>query len=171
MTKQDIIKEVKKCVHSELNYSEYHSTNVRSQTNCYAYAIGSTFPYSEIYRIGAFSGLKPIEEKYLSVEEVKSLLEEDLKILELKFNEIDVDCNSKDFLEKIQKMELKQNQYVVLLFIKWYATGQIWDFHFWRFDKKQFSDKRWCTLPNKVDIDHWWESWNEKLISAYLITK
>lgn len=164
------IQKLTECVHRQLEYSQYDSTEVRNSTNCYAHGIGGTYPCSEIYRIGAISEKKPIDEKYISENEIKALFLEDMKVIGLKTEEIDV-SSKEDCLTKVEMKKLKENQHLVLLFAVYMGNGQLWDFHFWRYDDKGYSEKRRFFKP--VFMDEPSRSWVEsmKLIGLFRITR
>ena len=119
-------------VHTPLEMFKYESTNVRNNTNCYSHAIGATYPELEIYRIGAISNLKSIDQKYTSKEEILNLLFEDLKTLKLKYEEIDLDND----------VDLEENQYIIKLYIQFSSDGKIFDYHFIRFEDGKWTEKR-----------------------------
>ena len=57
-------------VHSKPSFEQqYNDTAVRNNTNCYSHALGATYPNLTLYRIGAISQKKPIDETYTSLEE------------------------------------------------------------------------------------------------------
>jgi len=118
-------------VHYEPYFLRYCSTNHRNNTNCYSHALGAVFPRLELYRIGAISGKKPIDEKYSSIEEIEELLFSDCETLGLKIEE--------SFLEE----KLLANQYKIKLFVKIWENGQIADYHFWRQDNGGIWTEKW----------------------------
>ena len=126
------INELIKQAHNPLNLLEYDSTNVRDNTNCYSHAIGVTYPYLQIYRIGAISQLKSINERYSSKEEIINLLFEDLEILQLKYEQI---FSEDDF-------NLNDNQFVIKLYAWVLPDGRISEYHFIRFEKGKWTEKR-----------------------------
>lgn len=115
-------------VHSNPSFEKYEETSVRNNTNCYSHALGATYPKLELYRVGAISQKKPIEEIYFSVEEIKELLFSDFETLNLKIE------------ESSMEEELLDNQYKIALFVKIY-NGQIADYHFWRFENSLWTEK------------------------------
>ena len=118
---EKIMQEVMQEVHESLKESLYNNdTSIRDNTNCYAFAIGATYPNLEIYRIGNICGKKQITESYFSIEEIKELLYSDLEVLDLKIEE--------STLEE----EVLENQHKIILFAKVWKTGQIADYHFYR---------------------------------------
>lgn len=157
-------------VHRQLDYSQYDATSVRNNTNCYAHAIGGTYPCLEIYRIGAISETKPIDEKYVSAKEMKSLFLKDMGVLKLKVEEIEVG-SKEECLTKVETISLKENQHLVFLFAVYMGNGQLVDFHFWRYDRRGYSEKRKFFRP--VFIDEPSQSWVQsmKLIGLFRITK
>ncbi len=116
--------------HSKPLYENYNQTNVRDNTNCYSHALGLTLPYSELYcRIGAISGKKPIDQNYVSIEEITRLLFWDCETLQLEIKE--------SFLEE----KLQENQYQIALFVKIWANGTIGGCHFWRYENGIWTEK------------------------------
>ena len=130
MTREEKIKNIKESVHSPLKVSEYNSTNVRNNTNCYSHAIGATFPYLDLYRIGAICGKKSIDEKYFDTQEIENLLFADCEILDLQIK--------KSSMEE----ELPENYYKIALFVAINNEKIIWDYHFIRNDKGEWTEKR-----------------------------
>lgn len=115
-------------VHSNPLFERYTETNVRNNTNCYSHALGATYPRLELYRIGAISEKKPIDEMYFSVEEIKELLFSDFETLNLKIEESSIE------------EELLYNQHKFALFVKSF-NEQIADYHFWRFENSLWTEK------------------------------
>ena len=155
------IDQIKKMVHQTLDVNLYNSSNVRNNTNCYSHAIGSTASCIELYRIGAICGKKPINQEYFSIEEIKHLLYEDLKVLELEIQE-----SSEEEL-------LNDNQYKIALFIKIYADNKIHDFHFLRYENGQWSEKRKTHFPinHGNTLKGLYSYWPWNLIGIFKITK
>ena len=122
-------------VHSEMDYSQYNSSSVLDNTNCFSHAIGSTLSFIELYRIGAICGEKPVCEQYFSTEELIYLFQKDYSTLDLKVE--------KSFLGYY----LKASQYQIALYIIIYADKQIHDFHFLRNDSHGWSEKRRYSRP------------------------
>lgn len=118
-------------VHSNPSFERYKETQVRNNTNCYSHALGTMFPMLEIYRVGAISGNKHIDEKYVSSEEIKNLLFLDCKELQLKIEETSLE-------EKISDDEHK-----IVLFVKRWPNGQVADYHFWRYDNSLSWTEKW----------------------------
>lgn len=125
----NLIETIKNEVHLPPFFEVYNATNYRNNTNCYSHALGATFPKLELYRIGAISGKKPIDQKYFSVEEIKELLFLDCETLGLKIEESSLE-------EK-----LLENQYKIKLFVKIWADETIGDYHFWRLDNQIWTEK------------------------------
>lgn len=119
-------------VHKPIDLKKYESTSVRDNTNCYAYAIGATYPYLKLYRIGAISQLKPIDEKFTSKEERLNLLFKDLEVLKLKYEPI----NSEN------EVDLNDNQFIIKMYIQVLPNGIIFDSHFIRFENGKWTEKR-----------------------------
>lgn len=171
------IDKVKEVVHLPLKWERYNETLVRNETNCYAHAIGSTYPCFGFYRIGVLSGniisKEEYAQEYYSEKQVKTLFLKDMQFLNLDCQEI-VFSTKEDLLEKIRSESLLKNQYVVLLFLYFWSNGKIADFHFWRYDTEiGFSHKRYRQLPITISdpIKQWPETWNIKCISAFRITR
>jgi len=155
------IDEVKKMVHQEFDTTLYKNTNVRNNTNCYSYAIGSTYEYLELYRIGAICGKKPINQQYFSIEEIRELLFEDFKVLELNIE------------ESSQEEQIDKNQYKIALFVKIYADKKIHDFHFLRYENGCWSEKYRTQFPRMLGdkIEELYSNWPWNFVGIYKITK
>lgn len=125
------IKEIISEVHSASKFDRYEEINVRNNTNCYSHALGATSPYIELYRIGALSQKKPIEEEYESAKEIEELLFEDCKAINLKIK--------KSSLEELPS----EGEYKIILFVKIFANGLISDYHFWRTDDNITWHEKW----------------------------
>ena len=96
--------------HGEFHFDRYSKDwLVKMSTNCMAFALGlETASNSELYRVGALCGKKPIDQEYFSEYEVKELFLEDLQVLKLNVKQVT--------FEEIKVMELESNQYIVFLF-------------------------------------------------------
>ncbi len=116
-------------VHFKPSFEQYSDTAVRNNTNCYSHALGATYPNLMLYRVGAISQKKPIDERYTSFEEIRNLLFLDCQTLHLEIKE--------SSLEE----ELAENEYKIALFIKKWANGEIADYHFWRFEDGIWTEK------------------------------
>lgn len=125
----DKMAQIMKQVHAIPSFEKYEETNVRNNTNCYSHALGATFPGLSLYRIGAISKKKPIDEKYASIEEIKHLLFLDCQALQLGIKESSLE-------EPLTKEEHK-----IALFVKIWANGEIGDYHFWRLDGTKWTEK------------------------------
>lgn len=125
----EVFTEILREVHSNPSFENYRETNVRDNTNCYSHALGATFPAIELYRVGAISGKKPIDEPYKSIKEIKELLFLDCEKLQLKIEE--------SSLEE----EVSDNQYKIELFVKIWANGKIGDYHFLRLEDGKVTEK------------------------------
>lgn len=125
---KDYIATLTQQVHSNPSFEKYVETNVRNNTNCYSHALGATYPKLELYRVGAISQKKPIEEIYFSVEEIKELLFSDFKTLKLKIEESSIE------------EQILDNQYKFALFVKSF-NELIADYHFWRFESGLWTEK------------------------------
>lgn len=158
-TREQYLSLLKKAVHSPIDYTMYNSTSVINNTNCYSHAIGSTLSCIELYRIGAISGLKDINQDYFSINELLNLFLEDMNTLDLKIE----DSNLED--------SMNSNQYQIALFVKIYADNKIHDFHFYRNDSLGWSEKwRWykpTMLGGFKELDYF--PWH--LIGIFKITK
>ena len=128
MKRREIVKEQ---VHKAPGEKKiYNSTKICDSTNCYSYAIGATHPYLALYRIGAISGKKSIEENYISIAEIIELVLLDLDFLELNY-------------EALTQMPdiMPDDSYVIQLYVKIYGNGMIGDFHFIRYENGLWSEK------------------------------
>ncbi len=176
MIAQEDIEKIKKAVHQPLNWEDYNSTSVIEDTNCFAHAIGSTITANRpAYRLGMLSREKKLKDMYFSKEEVKSLFQADLEILELKCEELSF-MDLKSFLEDLSKANFTDNEHIVALFVKVYGKDEsfIRDFHFLRYDKeKGWSEKRWGLRVNFMEniLLQWPSSWNDKLVGVFKITR
>ena len=74
-----LLDRIRETTHQKLDKTRYDTTLVRNTTNCYSYAMGSTVSCLNLYRVGAISGRKPLEEPYFSTGEIIKLLYEDFK--------------------------------------------------------------------------------------------
>lgn len=166
---------IKRAVHQPLNWDDYNSTSVMDNTNCFAHAIGSTVTADGCaYRLGILSGLKDVEEKYFSINEVNEIFEADLNSIDLEFQKIKVKDVSLFLKEEIQDFKLEDNQYIVALFVKVYGPEIIRDFHFLRFDKEiGWSEKRWRSNVYFIKniLMFWPCDWNDRLVGIYQITR
>jgi len=155
------IDQIKQMVHQTPDVNLYNSSNIRNNTNCYSYAIGSADSYIELHRIGAICGKKPINQEYFSIEEIKYLLYEDLKVLELEIQ------------ESSEIEQIKDNQYKIALFVKIYADNRIHDFHFLRYENGEWSEKRKKQFPinlgNNLKVLYSYWPWN--FVGIFKITK
>lgn len=171
----EAIERIKKEVHSKLNFERYNSTVVREYTNCYSHALGSQYigVEDDTYRIGAISGKKDKDERFISVEELKELFFADLSTLELGVSEI-LFADKESFLKNIEGMDLSDNQHIVVLFAIIYSNNQISDFHFIRYDRSVgWTDKRYDHYPSFLENIHisWPTGWEKKVVGAYIITR
>lgn len=155
---------IKEQVHSQLDVAAYNATSVRNETNCYSYAIGATYPNIKCYRIGAISQLKPIDKPYLCVNEIIKLFKADLEALELKYEE----------LTQFSKFELKENEYVLKLYVHVLPDDTIFDFHFIKFDESggKWTEKRKGEYPSVLYNPNIYDAhWLWKQILFLKITK
>lgn len=172
------IEKIKRDVHQPLKWSEYDSTNVRDNTNCFSHAVGSVVPLINYYRLGMLSEKKGIKEEYLSIEETKDLFLSDMSILDLKVEEIPYANASKfSLLKSISNIELQSNQHIVVLFVKIYENKgkeSIRDFHFIRYDKEKGWSEKWRrrNVYFFQDITIGWPSgWNDRMVGVFKITR
>lgn len=133
-----LVNRIKSSISQKFDISKYSDGYIRNNTNCYAYSIGSTVCNMDLYRIGAISGKKPFEEEFYSIGEVKGLFYSDLETLGIKFE------------PSSEEEVINENQYKIALFVKEYANGGIYGFHFLRFQNGIWSEKFGKQLPNEV---------------------
>lgn len=151
----EIITEVTNQAHQYPKFEEYQSSETRRNTNCYSHALGIVSSLLSIYRIGAISGLKSIEEKYRSISEIIYLLKEDLNTLKLSYEIV----NS-------ENVPLVDNQYVIKLYVKIYANGAIGDYHFLRYEDGIWTEKWRGQYSRTVESDYYdsFGSWHKVLM-------
>ena len=171
MARLDISK-VQTAVHEKLDYSEYDSTIVQNEVNCYCHAIGSTAIHKGI-RIGELSCLKPINEKYISEDEVERLFIEDMKSIRLTCRKLKK-SNKADIINWLGTHEFKNTESIIMLFVQKNADKSIRDFHFWRYDsEKGFTEKRFWNRLTYIDTPQY--SWPEgemcTFVGAYLLKR
>lgn len=156
-----LIDKVKEMVHQKPDIEMYNTTIVRDNTNCYSYAIGSTYPYLQLYRIGAICDKKPIEQEYFSIEEIKKLLFEDFKILGLKIEKSSVE------------EQIEENQYKIALYVKIYADDKIHDFHFLRYENRKWSEKYRTQFPRILgeSLEGLYSNWPWNFVGVFKITR
>lgn len=155
------IDEITKLVHQKPDTNLYNSSHVRDNTNCYSYAIGSTAPYLQLYRIGAMCEKKPTYQEFSSAKEIKQLLYEDFKVLKLAIE------------ESSEEEKVKDNQYKIALFVKIYADNKIHDYHFVRYEKGEWSEKYRTQFPRSLGntLDGLYSKWPWNLVGIFKITK
>lgn len=155
------IDRVKEMVHQKPDAEAYNTTITRENTNCYSYAIGSTCSYLQLYRIGAICGKKPITQQYFSIEEIRDLLLEDFKVLNLKIE------------ESSEEEIVEENQYKIALFVKIYADNKIHDFHFLRYENGIWSEKYKSQFPRCLGttLEGHYSNWPWNFVGIYKITK
>ena len=109
--------------HGEFHFDRYSKDwLVKMSTNCMAFALGlETASNSELYRVGALCGKKPIDQEYFSEYEVKELFLEDLQVLKLNVKQVT--------FEEIKVMELESNQYYCF-FVCYKVWKRNWRFPF-----------------------------------------
>ena len=131
------VSRIREQVHQDLDFSAYDSTECRKVTNCFSHALGATASFDNIYRVGAISELKPLNEEYCSIDEVKDLLSKDMETLGLGF-------------EPYNHEALKKNEYVIVLLIKSYRE-MINDYHFLRYEGGVWTEKWRGSKPTVID--------------------
>lgn len=164
------VERVKMAVHTPLDYSEYASTVVKDDVNCYTHAIGATSIHMGL-RLGELCGKKPINEHYISEKEIEELFIEDMKAIRLTCRKIE---KNKDMLKWLDNHEFKPNEAVVFLFVQHNGDGSIRDFHFWRYDTQEgFTEKRfwWPLIKIKNPRYSWPEGILCTFVGAYLIKR
>ncbi len=154
------IKKLQETVHQKPDNSKYSDITLRECINCYAYAIGATEYFWELYRIGAICGKKEINQHYFSKEEIVYLLYQDLKVLNLKIEQ----CSENE--------KIADNQYKIALFIKIYADNEIHDFHFLRFDENVWSEKFRGRYPRILgnSLKNLYSDWPWNFVGIFKIT-
>lgn len=157
-----LLDRIRETTHQKLDKTRYVTTLVRNTTNCYSYAMGSTVSCLNLYRVGAISGIKPLEEPYSSAGEIIKLLYED-------FKEIDL------VIERSSEEEVVicENQYKIALFVKIYADNKIHDFHFARFEEGRWSEKFWRQLPRDIgtSLENKYNYWPWRLVGIFKVTR
>lgn len=175
MIAKENLEKIKKAVHQPLNWEDYNSTAVMENTNCFSHAIGSTVTADRsAYRLGMLSGKKEVKEGYISKEEVKTLFQADLSVLELETEEIPF-VHLTSFLGYLSNIDLADNEHIVALFVTIYGRDEIIrDFHFLRYDKeKGWSDKRWGWRVHFFEniAMEWPSDWNDRLVGVFKVTR
>lgn len=117
-------------VYSKPEFHRYNETIIRDNTNCYSHALGATFPELKLYRIGAISDRKDIDEKYSSIDEIKELLFLDCKELNL------------EIVESTLEEVISDDEHKIALFVSISANGLI-GYHFWRYDNDLLWTEKW----------------------------
>ncbi len=156
-----LINRIKSSISQKFDISKYNEGYIKENTNCYAYAIGSTVGNMDLYRIGAISGKKPLDEKFCSIGEIKGLFFSDLETLGIKFE------------ASSEEEAINENQYKVALFVKEYANGGIYGFHFLRFQNGIWSEKFGKGSPNEIGktLEGVYNYFPWKLVGFFKITK
>lgn len=147
--------------HSKFNLKEFKNNSlVRAETNCFALAIGSTYPYSEMYRLGTISGLRAENQEISSIEEMKEFFLGDMKTLDLKV------------AESSEEETLSDNQYKIALFAKIYANDKICDYHFIRLIDNKWVEKRLGFSPRTLDgtLKELYNYWPWNFVGVYKVT-
>jgi len=158
LSHKEKVERIKKCVHFPLDMAAFDSTMVQRYISCYPYAIGSVVLVDEIYRIGAISGRKPIDEKYSSIGEVVSLLYEDCETLDLR-------------IARYSGEALSEREYLIRLIIKSYRE-EISDYHFLRCDSGIWTEKWRMQKPRVVEEKYYcYDSWPWREVGLYKITR
>ena len=166
------LKKLEAAVHNKMNYSEYDSTSVKDNVNCYTHAIGATSIGMGL-RIGEICGKKPILQSFVSDKEVKDLFLEDMKKIHLICRPIEAKDKTA-VLNWIKNANLKIEEAVVMLFVQHNSDGSIRDFHFWRYDnEKGFTEKRfWNYLEvNEIPQYQWPEDEMNHFVGAFILKR
>lgn len=163
MIPEEIIAKIKVEVHLPPNIRRYEETMIQNETNCYSYAIGSTFPCLKIYRIGAIFGKKDISERYNSISELVYLLKQDLNELGLEYQSITD--------EDVENQKLQDKQYIVCLYAKFYRNSMFADYHFIRYEDGIWSEKWKNSKPRQITSDYYEGRWEWKKILTLKITR
>ncbi len=130
--------QIKEAVHKPINFKDFESSFIKENTNCFALAIGSTVPAgSKFYRLGMLSKEKNYYDDYNSPQELKKLFISDVKALGLKIEELNIVDKS-----SISNVPLKNNEHIAILFVQQITSGKVIGFHFLRFDKNGWSEKK-----------------------------
>ena len=158
--RQIALTKIKPMVHRKLDKANFEKYISRKNTNCFAFAIGSTYPYSEMYRLGTISGSRAENQKISSIEEVKKFFFEDMKTLEL------------ETVESSEEEKLSDNQYKIALFVKIYADNKIHDYHFLRLIDNKWVEKRLGFSPRTLDetLKELYNYWPWNLVGVYKVT-
>ena len=169
------VEKIRLAAHSSLDYSEYSDPLVRQLTNCYAHAIGVASTHMGI-RIGELCGKKPVEEKYISTDEIDELFKADMKAIKLecrKIKRIGLEVDKEDVFNFVRKHKFKDNEFLIMIFAIQNGDLSIRDFHFWRYDKNGFTEKRFWN--NLIKIENPQFSWPEgiltRFVGAYLMKR
>lgn len=163
ISRQELIKKIRQEVHLPLNWERYKETLIQHETNCYSHAIGATSPNLEIYRIGAVSGKKTINERYTSISEILVLLKEDMDALELQSEMIN------GYVDDL--VTLRENEHAIRLYVKTYANGMIGDYHFIRWDEGFWTEK-WRGARVAMVTSNYYESrWEWRRVLDLKITR
>lgn len=168
----EAIEQIKEAVHNPLDYKDYNNSYVQDNTNCFAHAIGSTVTADRtLYRLGMISEKKPIDQEYFSEEEVKDLFISDTKILELELTELEF-RNKHQFLDLVENIELKENEHIVVIFVKKYFDQKIHDFHFLRYDSQCGWTEHYRNRHlSYLDIRYNWPSFCMEVVGAFIVTR
>lgn len=175
MERNVYVEKIRLAVHSNLDYSEYSDSLVRELVNCYTHAIGATSTHMGI-RIGELCEKKEIQEKYISTDEIDELFKADMKAIKLechRIKKIGLEVDKEDVFNFVEKHNFKDNEFLIILFAVQNGDLSIRDFHFWRYDKNGFTEKRFWN--NLVKIENPRLSWPEgiltRFVGAYLMKR
>lgn len=159
--RQIALTRIRLSVHEKFDKKIYKNNSlIRDATNCFAFAIGSTYPYNEMYRLGTISDSRAENQKISSIEELKKFFFEDMKTLEL------------EIVESSEKEILNDNQYKIALFAKIYADNKIYDYHFLKLIDNKWVEKHRGFAPRTLDgtLNELYNYWPWNLVGVYKVT-
>lgn len=172
MNNFEIISKIKDAVHKPINFDDFKSSCTRENTNGFALAIGSTITADRtLYRPGRISGKKMLNQDFFSVEEVKDLFFSDLEFLKLKYEPLDL-FGKKEILAYVSKLEMCENEYILVMFVQEFADHSIGDYKFLRYDTNiGWSEKRGCHQFLTGENVSWPANWYDKFVGCFKITR
>lgn len=167
----EAIEKIKKAVHQPIDFNDFESTCTRENTNCFALAIGSTVTANRnLYRPGRISCKKIDKQQFISATEIKDLFLADLETLDLKYESLKL-FDKEQILDYTSALKLKENEHIVVMFVREMANNKITDFHFLRFDYRGWSEKRGFAYFFTGENVSWPSNWYDKLVGCYKITR
>lgn len=152
---------LKSSVHGKFDRPIYENNSlIRDNTNCFAFAIGSTYPYNEMYRLGTISASRAENQEISSIEEMKKIFFRDMKTLGL------------EVIESSEKEIITDNQYKIALFAKIYANNKICDYHFLRLIDNKWVEKHRRVAPRTLDgkLNELYNYWPWNFVGVYKVT-